>query len=281
MSVSARSAEIFGVVNVTRDSFSDGGRYLRPEDAIAHALALIEDGADVIDLGGAASNPAAESVSPSEEISRLTPIVAALRHARARISIDSFSSSVQKWALDQGVDYLNDINGFSDAALYPNLAGSRAKLVAMHSIQSHGKATVASSDPKTILARVFRFFDARVPELLSAGIGAERIVIDPGMGFFLGDDPECSLRVLRGIPELKIRYGLAVMLSVSRKSFLRKLARCSAAESGAATLTAEIFASMQGADIIRTHDVRALRQGLHVLNALDDRSTPLSPPLQH
>jgi dihydropteroate synthase type 2 len=259
---------IFGIVNATADSFSDGGKYLEPQVAIAHAQKLIADGADVVDIGAAASNPDAQHVSPQEEIRRLAPIVEALGARKAEISIDSFAAETQRWALGQGVAWLNDIQGFPDEALYADLARANVRLVVMHNVARRGQAQRIDTDPATIMDRLFRFFDERLTTLERAGIGRERIVIDPGMGFFLGTNPEVSLTVLRRLAEMRARYGLPVLVSVSRKSFIRNLAGVSVADAGSATLAAELFAAANGADFLRTHDVAALKHALAVWSAL-------------
>jgi dihydropteroate synthase type 2 len=258
---------IFGIVNITRDSFSDGGRFLAAADAVLHAKAQIDAGADILDLGAAASNPLAEPVSPGEEIARLAPVMDC-GIDRTRISIDTFSPQTQAWALDQGVGWLNDIQGFPDPGLYPRLARAQARLVVMHNIVRRGIARVTETDPATIMATLFAFFDERLEALMGSGIARERLVVDPGMGHFLGRDPEVSLTVLRNLPELATRYGFPVLVSVSRKSFIRNLAAVDTAASGPATLAAELFAVSRGAGLIRTHDVAALRQALDVWQPL-------------
>jgi dihydropteroate synthase type 2 len=264
---------IFGIVNATADSFSDGGKFLAPEAAIAHALKLAADGADVIDLGAAASNPEAEHVLPEVEIARLAPIVAALKD-KVALSIDTFAPETQLWALKQNVPWLNDILGFPDGSIYPALARSSARLVVMHNVAPRGRAERVPTDPATIFDRLLAFFDARLAALTSAGVARERIVLDPGMGFFLGTDPEVSLSVLRRFGELKARYGLPVLISLSRKSFVRRLAGVEVAASGPATLAAELFAAREGADFLRTHDAAALKQALSVWTALENRQKP-------
>lgn len=259
---------IFGIVNATADSFSDGGKYLEPAAAIAHARALAAAGATAIDLGAAASNPDAAHVPPDVEIARLTPIVEALR-GQVPLSIDTFAPETQRWALAQRVEWLNDIQGFPDPSLYPELAQSSARLIVMHNVAPRGRAERIPTDPATIFYRLFRFFDERVTALERAGVALQRIVLDPGMGFFLGTDPEVSLTVLRRLGEVKARYRLPVLISLSRKSFIRKLANADVAESGPATLAAELFAAAQGADFLRTHDVAALKRALTVWEALN------------
>lgn len=258
---------IFGIVNATEDSFSDGGKYLDPKAAAARALELTAAGADVIDLGAAASNPDAIHVPPDVEIARLAPIVVALK-GKAVVSVDTFALETQRWALKQGVAWLNDIQGFPDPSFYPELADSNVRLVVMHNVAPRGRAEKIATDPATIMRRLFDFFDDRMSALAQAGVARDRIVIDPGMGFFLGTDPEVSLTVLRRLRELKARYGLPLLVSVSRKSFVRKLANVDVANAGPATLAAELFAAGQGADFLRTHDVSALKRALSVWAAL-------------
>jgi dihydropteroate synthase type 2 len=260
--------KILGILNVTADSFSDGGKYLAPEAALTHARALARDGADIIDIGAASSNPDAQPVTPQTEIARLQSVVPALKAQGLVLSIDSYVPEVQRWALAQGVDYLNDIHGFPDPALYAELAASDAGLNVMHMVQERGVAVRTDVPPGEILDRISTFFDARLNALAHAGIARERLILDPGMGQFVGADPECSWNVLRGLPQLKSRFGLPLLISVSRKGFLRKLTGRSAQQAGAASLAAELFAEANGADFIRTHDPAALRDGLKVLKKI-------------
>lgn len=259
---------LFGILNITEDSFSDGGKYLAPEAALAHAHRLIADGADALDIGAASSNPNSAPVPSDVEIGRLMPVMAEARRHGWQVSVDSFSPETQAWALAQGVAYLNDIAGFPDPALYPTLAQSTARLIVMHSVQG-GPATRIETDPATIMDRILAFFEARVGALVEAGIARERLVLDPGMGFFLGADPEVSLTVLRRLPELKLAFGLPVMVSVSRKGFLRRLTGRTLAEIGPATLAAELAAFRHGAAMIRTHNVRDLHDALALWAKID------------
>jgi dihydropteroate synthase type 2 len=260
--------KILGILNVTSDSFSDGGRYLEPGAAIFHAQAMAQSGADIIDIGAASSNPDAEPVAPKIEIARLAHLVPALKEKGLSLSIDSFASEVQRWALEEKVDYLNDIHGFPDATLYPALAKSDAKLIVMHMVQERGVAVRTDVPPAEIFDRVTRFFDARIKALTDAGIARERLILDPGMGQFVGTDTQNSLILLRRLPEIKARYGLPLLVSVSRKGFLRKLVNRPALEAGAASLAAELFAEANGAAYIRTHTPGALRDGLKILKAI-------------
>ncbi len=258
------NASILGILNITEDSFSDGGRFLAAEAALAHARKLIADGAHILDIGAAASNPKAVPVPPAEEITRLAPVVEALKSTGVPLSIDTFAPEVQRWAMGQGVAYLNDIHGFPDPTLYPALAESESRLIVMHAVQASGVATKIDVPPETIFARVTEFFASRIAALTSAGIDRTRLVRDPGMGMFLGTRAQSSFEVLSRISDLKAAFGLPVLISVSRKSFLRHTTGRGIAEIGPASLAAELFAVFKGADYIRTHDPAALRDGLAV-----------------
>ena len=264
---------LVGIVNITEDSFSDGGRFLDPVAAVAQARRLAAEGADIVELGAAASNVAAKQVSPEEEIGRLEPVIAALKADRTAISIDTYSPAVQRFAIQHGVEYLNDIHGFPDSAVYPALAAARCKLVVMHSVQAKGRAQSLDLDADEVWRRIEDFFAERVPRLEAAGIARERLILDPGMGFFLSSRPEASLSVLAGLGRLQVRFGLPVMVSVSRKSFVGAVTGRPTGELRAATLAAELYAAGNGADFIRTHDPAALRDALAVTEALE-RAAP-------
>jgi dihydropteroate synthase type 2 len=268
------SPRLFGIVNITEDSFSDGGRYLDPGAAIAHARALVREGAAIVDLGAAASNIAAREVDAAEEIRRLEPVIAALA-GEFPLSVDSFRSEVQRFAIGRGVVYLNDIDGFAEPAFYPELAAAKCGLVVMHRAAGRGRAQAAALSAAAIWEEIASFFAARVDTLERAGIVRDRLILDPGMGLFLSSRPQISLAVLAGLGRLKRQFGLPVLVSVSRKSFLRALTGRPTSALGAATLAAELSAATAGADYIRTHDPGALRDGLIVARALRAASVQL------
>lgn len=256
---------IVGIVNLTADSFSDGGRYLDPEPALVHARALRADGADVVELGPASSRPEAVAVSADEELRRLAPVLDVLVAEGIPVGVDSWQPATQRWAIERGASMVNDIQGFPDPEVHPALAAGSADLVVMHSLEGGPRATRAWGDPATIVERVVGFLATRVAALESAGVRRERLIVDPGMGLFLGSDPAASVAILRAVAELRSRLGLPVLISVSRKSFLAELSgRPGMGARGAATLAAELFAAAGGAAWIRTHDVRALHDALRV-----------------
>jgi dihydropteroate synthase type 2 len=256
--------QIFGILNITSDSFSDGGKYLDPTAALAHGRQLVADGAHVLDIGPASSHPDSAPVSAAEEIKRLQAVVPVLQCEGTVVSVDTFQTETQRWALSQNVAYLNDIQGFADQSFYRELADASPKLIVMHSIQGRGPATRAAPPPGSMVDHVTRFFDERFGALEAAGVARDRLILDPGMGFFLGSQPEPSLEVIRGLGTLKKRFDLPVLVSVSRKSFLRKLTGADVGGAAAATLAAELFVASAGADMIRTHEPRQLVDSLAV-----------------
>jgi dihydropteroate synthase type 2 len=259
---------IVGIVDITEDSFSDGGRYLGPAAAVAHARNLRAEGADVIELGPAASHPDSAPVSVAEERRRLAPVLEQLAADGVPVSVDSFRTETLRYSSSAGAAYLNDIHGFADPDLYPILAASQCRLVVMHAVQPAGTATRVMTDPAAVRDGIYRFFARRLATLQAAGIGTDRLVIDPGLGFFLGSTPGPSLAALAEIRALKAAFGVPVLVSPSRKSFLQALTGKDVTRSGPVTLAAEVFAAWQGADYIRTHDVAATRDALTFLAAI-------------
>ncbi len=261
--------KIMGILNITEDSFSDGGCYLEPEKALKKAEQLIHDGAAIIDIGAASSNPETKPVSPEVEIDRLNPVIDLLHFKNIPVSIDTFNPIVQRYAIEKRVRYLNDIQGFPNPAIYPELAESDCKLIVMHSVQRLGPATVVETKPEKVFAGMIKFFEERLKVLQDAGIPLERIILDPGMGFFLGSNPESSIYALTNIGVLKEYFHLPVLVGVSRKSFLSAIVGGRVPiERGAATLALEIYLCEMGVEYIRTHDVRALGDALKVFKTL-------------
>lgn len=262
--------KIVGVVNITADSFSDGGRYLETGAAIAHARDLFAGGANIVELGAASSHPDAAKVPADVEICRLEPVIAALRLTNAPIAVDTTEPRVQRWVLKAGASIVNDIRGFPDVGMDIDLAGSDTKLVVMHSISESERAIKKELPTREALDSINRFFEHRLGRLMRNGVAESRLIIDPGMGFFLASNPEPSLSVLASLEKLREAFRLPVMISVSRKSFLRNLASPEDCDIQSRTLAGEIFACTQGVDYIRTHDVRALHQAILTLEAIEN-----------
>ena len=258
--------EILGILNVTRDSFSDGGRYLDRDAAVEHGLQLVADGAAVVDVGAESSHPDSEEVSESEELRRLEPVVGTLVERGVRVSVDTWRPAVARRVLELGAGFINDIRGLGEPGMLDVLAGAEARCIVMHSTSAAARAERRDA-PDTIVEHVLGFFEQRLAQAERAGIERSRLVLDPGMGFFLGRTPSASLAVLRDLERLRA-LGLPVCISTSRKSFLGELVGRPPEQRGAATLASEIWAWTQGVEFIRTHDARALADALRVLEAI-------------
>ena len=269
------ATQIFGIVNITTDSFSDGGLYLKPEAALSHARDLVSQGAHVLDVGPASSHPDAGDVSPDTEIARLETVWDDLKALGAPLSVDSFQPQTQRWAIAQGADWLNDINGFQAPSLYDELADYRGRLVVMHAVQAKGIATRTASPEGDIWPIIFRFFEQKLEAFERAGIARDKLVLDPGMGFFLGNRAATSLAVLAGLHRLKREFEVPVLVCVSRKSFLRALASpndtpIAVEQSGSISLAGEIMALEQQVDFIRTHAPAPLAQAIRLRAAISN-----------
>ena len=260
---------IFGIVNVTRDSFSDGGRFLASDAALEHAEQLRACGADVLDLGAESTHPDSEDVSAEEELRRLEPVVSALVEQGAEVSIDTTKASVMTAMVAAGARWLNDVNGFRDDASMQAAADApeQVRFVVMFSRASGGRAERKSAGAVGLLEELRAFFDERLEAFARAGVRAERVVFDPGMGFFLGRDALPSLTVMKHLRALSESHG-PLLVSVSRKSFLGEVTGSSVAHRGPATLAAELWAARHGAGFLRTHDPKALRDALAVEAAI-------------
>lgn len=262
--------QTFGIVNVTRDSFSDGGRYFDPTAAIAHAEDLAAAGADVLDLGAESTHPDAEDVDAATEIARLLPVVDALLARGRSVSIDTCKPEVMAAMAARGVAWLNDVAGFRSPAAMAVAAAAPAhvRFVAMFSRSDAARADRSERDPGTVVDEVRAFCAERIAAFAAIGVARDRLALDPGMGFFLGRDPANSLRVLKRLDELQRDFG-PLLVSVSRKSFLGAVAGAAVGARGPATLAAELWAARAGVAWIRTHDVRALREALAVERAIE------------
>lgn len=181
--------KILGILNVTRDSFSDGGRYLHADAAVAHARQMVADGADIIDIGAESTHPDAEDVSANEEIARLTPVIERLKAAGIHVSVDTYKPAVMWHVLGLGVDFINDVTALRDPKAVAAVREADARLIIMHSTASTARAQRVEVDPVAVIDRIVAFFKRRVRELEQAGIARERLILDPGMGMFLGSNP--------------------------------------------------------------------------------------------
>ena len=270
--------QILGIVNITRDSFSDGGRYLDPSAALAHARALRAAGADVLDLGAESTHPDSADVSAAEECARLAPVLTALKAEGAVVSVDTSKPAVMRFALANGADFINDVTALRDPESVAVVRGAPARLILMHSVVPQARAQrtprpgATSPDLAALVAHIRAFFADRIAALTAAGIDRARLILDPGMGFFLGPRPEHSLAVLRGLRDLTT-LGCPLCVSTSRKSFIGTLLGDAAGprpvdQRAAGTLATELWAAAQGVEFIRTHEPRPLRDAWTLWQAL-------------
>ena len=255
-----------GIVNVTPDSFSDGGRYLDPEAAIAHAHRLVEEGADLLDIGAESSRPGADAVvSAEEELRRLLPVLQGLHDAPIPVSVDTVKPDVMRAALREGASMINDIGALRAPGALEAVAASDAGVCLMH-MQGEPRSMQQAPRYTDVVSEVKDFLAQRVAVAHAHGIARERIVIDPGFGFGKTADHNFQLlRNLRALTEL----GLPVMAGWSRKSTLGRLTGKPATERLAASVAAALLAVERGARIVRVHDVAATRDALAVLAALE------------
>ena len=239
---------VMGILNVTPDSFSDGGLHNGLEAACAHAGAMVVDGADMIDIGGESTRPGAAEVGADEEIARILPVVSALsKTLTVPISIDTYKAATARAALQAGAAIVNDVWGLQrDPEIASVAASFGAPVIMMHNREEKDPAL-------DILDDMYRFFEHSLQIARQAGIPDGHIVLDPGIGF--GKTPEQNLDALRRIGELKV-FGFPVLIGVSRKSFIGLATGRPAQERLAGTLAASMIAVAQGADIVRVHDVR-------------------------
>jgi dihydropteroate synthase len=265
---------IMGVVNVTPDSFSDGGRYLDPRTAIGHGEQLAAEGAAILDVGGESTRPGADPVSEQEELRRVLPVVEGLAGV-ARISIDTSKVAVAAAALDAGADYVNDVTAFrSDPGLAGLVAERGVDCCLMHML---GTPRTMQRDPRygDVVSEVKAFLEARLAYAVGEGVAEERVMLDPGIGF--GKTVEHNLELIRRLDEI-VAIGRPVVFGVSRKSFLGKLTGREVGERAVATAAANVLALERGASIFRVHDVQETVDALTVAAAtLTDRWPATSP----
>ncbi|MBC7097612.1 dihydropteroate synthase [Candidatus Bipolaricaulota bacterium] len=249
---------IMGILNVTPDSFSDGGRFLSPDAAVERALVMEGEGADIIDIGGESSRPGAEPVSVEEELGRVLPVLERLRgRLRIPISIDTTKAEVAEAALRAGACIVNDISALRfDPAMAPLVAEFGAGLVLMHMLGTP-KTMQQSPHYDDVVREVRGFLAERAQYAQSQGIPREAIAVDPGIGF--GKTVEHNLELLRRLPEL-VELGFPVLVGPSRKSFIGALLGLPVEERLEGTLAACAVAVVRGADILRVHDVRQVRR---------------------
>ncbi len=260
---------VMGIVNVTPDSFSDGGLYGSRDAAIVHAHQLVNEGADIIDIGGESTRPGAEPVSVQQELDRVVPIIEGLRGVGVPISIDTFKPEVMRAAIRAGAQMVNDINALQDEAAMRVVAQSNVAVCLMHK-QGDPKSMQAQPRYQNVLAEVSAFLRERIAAAEAAGIDMDRIVIDPGFGF--GKSVAHNFSVLANLSELA-ELGVPVLAGLSRKSMLGAVTGQEVGQRLPASVAAALIAVQRGAHIVRVHDVRATVDALKIWYAVNGEMT--------
>ena len=254
---------VMGILNVTPDSFSDGGQFIAPERALAQARRMVAEGADIIDIGAESTRPyGSQPVSAEEELQRLQPILAGVVALGVPVSIDSMKSAVVAWALDAGAAIANDVWGLQrDRDMAGLLAARQSPVIIMHNRDG-------ADGSLDIMKEVAAFFERSLEIAAKAGIASGNIVLDPGIGF--GKTQEQSMTVLARLDELSA-FGLPLLIGASRKRFISEIMPSEPQQRLGGSIAAHLIAARGGAKIIRTHDVAETVQALRVTAAIEDK----------
>ena len=256
---------VMGVLNVTPDSFSDGGRHLEPSRALDAAERMVEDGAEILDVGGESSRPGAAPVEAALEADRVLPVIEALaRRGGVRISIDTAKAAVARQALDAGAHMINDITSLGDPAMLPLVCERGAPVVLMH-MRGEPRTMQQDTTYADLLETIVDFLRQNVERAAAAGVEDGKILVDPGIGF--GKSVSGNLSILKDLPALA-RVGRPIVLGASRKTFIGKTLRLPVEERLEGSLAVAAYASARGAHVIRAHDVRATVRVVRMVDAI-------------
>lgn len=259
---------VMGIVNVTPDSFSDGGRRLEPQAAIDAALEMVADGADLIDIGGESTRPGAAAVEPAEELRRVLPVVEGLagRLGEARISIDTMKAAVAAEALDAGADLVNDVSALADPAMLATVVAREAPIVLMH-MRGTPRTMQRDTDYDDVVAEVAAHLGEIACRAVGSGVDSDKIVLDPGIGF--GKSLDGNVALLAGLSRIAL-CGWPLLVGASRKSFLGKMLDLPVDDRLEPGLAVAGWAAARGAHILRVHDVRQTVRIVRTVDALLD-----------
>ncbi|HKB60396.1 MAG TPA: dihydropteroate synthase [Gallionellaceae bacterium] len=257
---------VMGIINVTPDSFSDGGRYVQRDAALAHAQQLLAEGADLLDIGGESTRPGAQPVGVQEEMDRVLPVLEDLRGAPVPLSIDTRRAEVMRAALAAGASLVNDVAALREPGALEAVASSGAAVCLMH-MQGQPQTMQAQAEYRDVVSEVRAFLAARIAAAGAAGVSRERIVADPGFGF--GKSLGHNLVLLRDLAAFR-ELGVPILAGLSRKSMLGALTGQDAEHRLPASLAAALIAVQKGASIVRVHDVRATVDALKILRAVNE-----------
>ena len=266
--VDLSTPQLMGILNVTPDSFSDGGKYTQFDYALEQAEQMIADGATIIDIGGESTRPGAEAVSEHEELARVIPVLKAIKQRfNIVVSIDTSKASVMSAAIDAGADMINDVRALQNEGCLAAVANSNIPVCLMH-MQGIPKNMQNSPSYDDVINDIIVFFQQRIDTCISAGIARERLILDPGFGF--GKSLEQNFYLLANLSKFN-QLGLPLLAGLSRKSMIGNLLNREVEQRLAGSLATAIIAAQQGAHIIRVHDVQETVDALKVLKAVTDQ----------
>src|SRR3989338_3201619 len=262
-----KKIRLIGIINLTDDSFYDGGKYLSVESAIEHAIQLIEDGADILDFGAESSRPGAVSISAEQELKRLLPVVKAMKqyiadnHLPVLISVDTYKTVVAEECLKLGANIINDITGLSDPAMTKIIAKYNATVIIMH---MQGTSQTMQHEPKyeNVIAEIKLFLAERAMFAKKAGIKQQNIILDPGIGF--GKTVEHNLEIIRNLDAF-ISLDYPILLGTSRKSFIGRITGADVQERLPGTIAMNTIALLKGISYLRVHDIKEHKQVVQLL----------------
>jgi dihydropteroate synthase len=260
-------ARLMGIVNVTPDSFSDGGLYLDADRAAEHAIQLVRDGADLLDIGGESTRPGAAEVTPEEEIDRVVPVLERLVGIGVPISIDTTKAAVAEAAIEAGASIVNDVSAFGFDPELPSLCAERGVDVVLMHMQGTPRTMQENPTYDDVVDDVKAFLAERVAVAVAAGVEEARVWVDPGIGF--GKTLEHNLELLRRLDELG-ELGRPIVIGTSRKSFIGKLTGREVGDRLGGSVATNILALRKGAEVLRVHDVREMRDAVLVAQAIMD-----------
>lgn len=261
-----QNTQILGILNITPDSYYDGGLHQEAEKAITRALQMQEEGADWIDIGGESTRPGAAQVSLEEELARVIPIITELKkQLKIPISIDTYKPQVAKLAIEAGASMINDISGLSDPEMIKVALEANVLTCVMHCQGNPENMQIAPSYPKGVTHELLEWFEKKIDHLLKAGVNPKNIILDPGIGF--GKTPAQNLEIIKNISQFK-RFQLPLFLGLSRKSFIMHYVKKQRDELLPATIALAAFCVQQKVDYLRVHDVGSHRDTITILDGI-------------
>jgi dihydropteroate synthase len=256
--------QLMGVLNITPDSYYDGGKYISPDKAIEHAYQMVKDGADIIDIGGESTRPFSDSVDEEEELKRVIPVIKALsKEITVPISIDTQKPRVARAAMESGASWFNSISGFQNPLMVQVAIDFDVPICVMHMQKNPENMQLCPSYPEGVVKEILEWMKKTSKSLISQGVKEKNIIFDPGIGF--GKTVDDNIKIIKHLSDFK-KLGFPILLGISRKSFIQKILEKKASEVLSTTLAANTIVLGSGVDIIRVHDVKEHRQIIDFLS---------------